>query len=183
MPSRRWITCLPDGVDIVVDAGNTGAAAIHQLPVRRAGRFVVALGMGGMGYSFGAGIGMASAGRRRTVVIAGDGSFFMHGMEIAHRDAVPAAGHRSCCSTTTRTPCASPVNNCSTAIVQLQPVPAEPFGRGPGGDVPGPACRRRRPHRRNCAARCGRALSVDGPVGGQCRMLRRRNPTVRTVSD
>jgi acetolactate synthase I/II/III large subunit len=73
---------LPDGVDIVVDAGNTGAAAIHHLPVRRAGRFVVALGMGGMGYSFGAGIGMAFGRRRRTVVIAGDGAFFMHGMEI-----------------------------------------------------------------------------------------------------
>src|SRR6201997_5661708 len=50
---------LPDEVDIVVDAGNTGAAAIHYLPVRRTGRFAVALGMGGMGYSFGAGIGMA----------------------------------------------------------------------------------------------------------------------------
>ena len=73
---------LPDGVDIVVDAGNTGAAAIHYLPVRRGGRFVVALGMGGMGYSFGAGIGMAFGRRRRAVVIAGDGSFFMHGMEI-----------------------------------------------------------------------------------------------------
>jgi acetolactate synthase I/II/III large subunit len=84
---------LPDGVDIVVDAGNTGAAAIHYLPVRRGGRFLVALGMGGMGYSFGAGIGMAfgsTGGRakrngqrpRRTVVIAGDGAFFMHGMEI-----------------------------------------------------------------------------------------------------
>jgi acetolactate synthase I/II/III large subunit len=79
---------LPDGTDIVVDAGNTGAAAIHHLPVRRAGRFAVALGMGGMGYSFGAGIGMAF-GRamrnepgRRTVVIAGDGAFFMHGMEV-----------------------------------------------------------------------------------------------------
>jgi acetolactate synthase I/II/III large subunit len=74
---------LPDGVDIVVDAGNIGASAIHHLPVRRDGRFVVALGMGGMGYSFGAGVGMA-LGRRspRTVVIAGDGSFFMHGMEI-----------------------------------------------------------------------------------------------------
>jgi acetolactate synthase-1/2/3 large subunit len=74
---------LPDGVDIVVDAGNVGASAIHHLPVRRGGRFIVALGMGGMGYSFGAGIGMA-LGRRgpRTVVIAGDGSFFMHGMEI-----------------------------------------------------------------------------------------------------
>ncbi len=73
---------LPDGVDIVVDAGNTGAAAIHHLPVRRDGRFVVALGMGGMGYSFGAGLGMAFARRRRTVVIAGDGAFYMHGMEI-----------------------------------------------------------------------------------------------------
>jgi acetolactate synthase-1/2/3 large subunit len=73
---------LPDGVDVVVDAGNTGAAAIHHLPVRRSGRFVVALGMGGMGYSFGAAIGTCFARRRRTVVIAGDGSFFMHGMEL-----------------------------------------------------------------------------------------------------
>jgi acetolactate synthase-1/2/3 large subunit len=78
---------LPDGADIVVDAGNTGAAAIHYLPVRREGRFAVALGMGGMGYSFGAGIGMAfgRANDRhsgRTVVIAGDGAFFMHGMEV-----------------------------------------------------------------------------------------------------
>ena len=55
---------LPDGADIVVDAGNTGAAAIHYLPVRRDGRFVVALGMGGMGYSFGAGIGMAFGARQ-----------------------------------------------------------------------------------------------------------------------
>jgi acetolactate synthase I/II/III large subunit len=79
---------LPDGADIVVDAGNTGASAIHCLPVRRGGKFVVALGMGGMGYSFGAGIGMAFGRRNsgrpsgRTVVIAGDGSFFMHGMEV-----------------------------------------------------------------------------------------------------
>lgn len=85
---------LPDDVDIVVDAGNIGASAIHYLPVRRGGRFVVALGMGGMGYSFGAGVGMAFAAMsasaksgaqgpaRRTVVIAGDGAFFMHGMEI-----------------------------------------------------------------------------------------------------
>jgi acetolactate synthase I/II/III large subunit len=75
-------TVLPDGADIVVDAGNAGAAAIHHLSVRRAGRFLVALGMGGMGYSFGAGIGMAFGRRRRTVVIAGDGAFFMHGMEV-----------------------------------------------------------------------------------------------------
>ena len=73
---------LPDRADVVVDAGNIGASAIHYLPVRRDGRFIVALGMGGMGYSFGAGVGVAFGRRRRTVVIAGDGSFFMHGMEI-----------------------------------------------------------------------------------------------------
>jgi acetolactate synthase-1/2/3 large subunit len=79
---------LPDGTDVVVDAGNTGASGVHYLPARRGGRFAVALGMGGMGYSFGAGIGMAfgraNSGRRggRTVVIAGDGAFFMHGMEV-----------------------------------------------------------------------------------------------------
>jgi acetolactate synthase-1/2/3 large subunit len=73
---------LPDDVDIVVDAGNTGAAAIHTLPVRRSGRFMVALGMGGMGYSFGAAIGMAFGRGRRVVAVAGDGSFFMHGMEM-----------------------------------------------------------------------------------------------------
>jgi acetolactate synthase I/II/III large subunit len=73
---------LPDRTDVVVDAGNIGASAIHYLPVRRDGRFIVALGMGGMGYSFGAGIGVAFGRRRRTVVIAGDGSFLMHGMEI-----------------------------------------------------------------------------------------------------
>jgi acetolactate synthase-1/2/3 large subunit len=44
--------------------------------------------MGGMGYSFGAGIGMAFARRKtrgaggRVVVIAGDGAFYMHGMEV-----------------------------------------------------------------------------------------------------
>jgi acetolactate synthase-1/2/3 large subunit len=73
---------LPQDTDIVVDAGNIGAAAIHWLPARRDGRFLVALGMGGMGYSFGAGIGLTFARERRTVVIAGDGAFFMHGMEI-----------------------------------------------------------------------------------------------------
>ncbi|WP_378734850.1 thiamine pyrophosphate-binding protein [Nocardia brasiliensis] len=79
---------LPDGTDVFADAGNTGAAVVHHLRVPRDGRFVVALGMGGMGYAFGAGIGSAFARRRgpdgvrRTVVVAGDGAFFMHGMEI-----------------------------------------------------------------------------------------------------
>ncbi|MEV0435770.1 thiamine pyrophosphate-binding protein [Nocardia sp. NPDC050413] len=75
---------LPEGADIFADAGNTGASVVHYLRVPEGGRFVVALGMGGMGYAFGAGIGSAFArgAAHRTVVIAGDGSFFMHGMEI-----------------------------------------------------------------------------------------------------
>ncbi|MGW5314059.1 thiamine pyrophosphate-binding protein [Nocardia thailandica] len=79
---------LPTGTDVFVDAGNTGASVVHHLRVPRGGRFVVALGMGGMGYAFGAGIGSAFArhdaadGPHRTVVIAGDGAFYMHGMEI-----------------------------------------------------------------------------------------------------
>ncbi|MGW4771441.1 thiamine pyrophosphate-binding protein [Nocardia sp. NPDC004278] len=79
---------LPEGTDVFADAGNTGAAVVHHLRVPRGGRFVVALGMGGMGYAFGAAIGSTFArhrgpsGIRRTVVVAGDGSFYMHGMEL-----------------------------------------------------------------------------------------------------
>ncbi|MFB7720417.1 thiamine pyrophosphate-binding protein [Nocardia sp. NPDC056100] len=80
---------LPEGADVFADAGNTGAAVVHHLRLPRDGRFTVALGMGGMGYAFGAGIGSAFARHeradgsiRRTFVIAGDGAFFMHGMEI-----------------------------------------------------------------------------------------------------
>ncbi|MET4613330.1 acetolactate synthase-1/2/3 large subunit [Rhodococcus sp. PvR044] len=73
---------LPSGSDVFADAGNTGASVVHHLSAPRGGRFVVALGMGGMGYSFGAGIGSAFTRNRRTFVIAGDGAFFMHGLEI-----------------------------------------------------------------------------------------------------
>lgn len=75
---------LPPDTDVFADAGNTGAAAVHHLCVPQGGRFVIALGMGGMGYAFGAGIGSAFGchSLRRTVIIAGDGAFYMHGMEI-----------------------------------------------------------------------------------------------------
>ncbi|MFD5813170.1 thiamine pyrophosphate-binding protein [Streptomyces sp. NPDC127038] len=73
---------LPEDAHVFVDAGNTGASAVHLLPAPRRGRFVVALGMGGMGYTFGAGIGAALATGRRTYVLAGDGAFFMHGAEV-----------------------------------------------------------------------------------------------------
>ncbi|MBF6143863.1 thiamine pyrophosphate-binding protein [Nocardia nova] len=80
---------LHSDTDVFADAGNTGASVVHHLRPPRDGRFVVALGMGGMGYAFGAAIGSCFARRlrddgteRRTVVVAGDGAFYMHGMEI-----------------------------------------------------------------------------------------------------
>ncbi|WP_394829237.1 thiamine pyrophosphate-binding protein [Pendulispora albinea] len=73
---------LPAAAHVFVDAGNAAATAVHLLPAPRDGRFVVALGMGGMGYTFGAGIGAALGTGRRTYVLAGDGSFFMHGLEV-----------------------------------------------------------------------------------------------------
>ncbi|WP_269858542.1 thiamine pyrophosphate-binding protein [Streptomyces sp. RPT161] len=75
-------SALPERAHVFVDAGNVGASAIHLLPAPRDGRFVVAVGMGGMGYTFGAGIGAALGTGRRTYVLAGDGAFFMHGMEV-----------------------------------------------------------------------------------------------------
>ncbi|GAB2661921.1 thiamine pyrophosphate-binding protein [Gordonia jinhuaensis] len=74
---------LPAAAAIFADAGNVGAAAVHHLTPVQTGRFTVALGMGGMGYAIAAAIGVALARTSsRTVVIAGDGAFFMHGMEM-----------------------------------------------------------------------------------------------------
>ncbi|MCU4745686.1 MULTISPECIES: thiamine pyrophosphate-binding protein [unclassified Streptomyces] len=73
---------LPENANLVVDAGNTGATTVHRVPAPRRGRFITALGMGGMGHSFGAGIGAALATGAPTYVVAGDGAFYMHGMEI-----------------------------------------------------------------------------------------------------
>ena len=68
--------------DVFVDAGNVGAAAVHYFKSRGGSLFSVALGMGGMGHSFGASIGSCMVDKRRSLVIAGDGAFFMSGMEI-----------------------------------------------------------------------------------------------------
>ncbi len=73
---------LPEDADVFVDAGNTGAAVIHGLNVRGRGIFNVALGMGAMGHSFGCAIGASVANDTRAFVFAGDGAFYMCGMEI-----------------------------------------------------------------------------------------------------
>jgi acetolactate synthase-1/2/3 large subunit len=73
---------LEPGSDVFIDAGNAGAFAVHHLPSDGIGLRSIALGMGAMGYAFGAAIGACECTGRRTYVIAGDGSFYMHGLEI-----------------------------------------------------------------------------------------------------
>lgn len=73
---------LPDEGVVIVDAGNTGAQAVHCLRAPRGGRWLLAMGMAGMGYSFGAAVGAAFATGRRCTVLAGDGAFFMNGLDV-----------------------------------------------------------------------------------------------------
>jgi acetolactate synthase-1/2/3 large subunit len=73
---------LPEESVLIVDAGNTGASSVHYLPAPRGGRFLLAMGMAGMGYAFGAAIGAAFATGRRCTVLAGDGAFFMNGLDV-----------------------------------------------------------------------------------------------------
>ena len=73
---------LEPGCDVFIDAGNACASAIHRLPSDGTGLRSVALGMGAMGHAFGAAIGACEFSGRRTYVIAGDGAFYMHGMEV-----------------------------------------------------------------------------------------------------
>ena len=172
---------LPDDADIVVDAGNSGAAAIHHLPARRAGRFVVALGMGGMGYSFGAGIGMAFARRRRTVIVAGDGSFFMHGLEmhtaIQHRLPVTLVLFNN----NAHAMCVTREKLYYDGIYSYNRFTPSRLGAGLAAMFPGlPARRRHRPRRAGAGA--ARSARRRRPVGRQHRVLSRRNPAVRTVS-
>ncbi len=71
----------PAGV-LLVDAGNTGAAGVHYIDCPSNGRCLIAMGMAGMGYTFGAAIGATVTTGRRCTVVAGDGAFYMHGLEI-----------------------------------------------------------------------------------------------------
>lgn len=73
---------LPERGVVIVDAGNTGATSVHHLRAPRGVRWLLAMGMAGMGYSFGAAVGAAFATGRRCVVLAGDGAFFMNGLDI-----------------------------------------------------------------------------------------------------
>jgi acetolactate synthase-1/2/3 large subunit len=55
---------------------------VHHLRAPRDGHWLLAMGMAGMGYSFGAAVGAHFATGRRCTVLAGDGAFFMHGLDL-----------------------------------------------------------------------------------------------------
>jgi acetolactate synthase-1/2/3 large subunit len=67
---------------VFIDAGNTGVTALHFLRLPAKCRSTIALGMGGMGYSFAAVVGAQIGGQQRAWVIAGDGAFLMGGIEL-----------------------------------------------------------------------------------------------------
>jgi acetolactate synthase-1/2/3 large subunit len=71
-----------EGEHVLIDAGNTGAAALHFLQLPAKCISTIALGMGGMGYTFAAAVGAQLGTQQRAWVIAGDASFLMGGLEI-----------------------------------------------------------------------------------------------------
>jgi acetolactate synthase-1/2/3 large subunit len=73
---------LGDVGNLLFDAGNCAATAIHRLSIPRGVTTTIALGMGGMGYAIAGAIGAQLGRSRRSMVITGDGSFLMHGHEV-----------------------------------------------------------------------------------------------------
>lgn len=67
---------------VLIDAGNTGAAALHFLQLPPQCITTIALGMGGMGYTFAAAVGAQLGSRQQAWVIAGDAAFLMGGLEM-----------------------------------------------------------------------------------------------------
>ncbi len=66
----------------VFDAGNVVCNAVKTVNVKNSSTFTIALGMGGMGFSFGAAIGATLSNENYSILLAGDGAFYMSGMEI-----------------------------------------------------------------------------------------------------
>ncbi len=75
---------LPQRGQILFDAGNCAASAMHYMTPPSAASTTIALGMGGMGYAIAGAIGAQMGGslHDRTVVVCGDGAFLMLGMEV-----------------------------------------------------------------------------------------------------
>lgn len=75
---------MPSDGFIFFDAGNCAAAALHELAIPPRVTSVIALGMGGMGYAIAGAVGaqMGAARGSQSMVITGDGSYLIAGMEV-----------------------------------------------------------------------------------------------------
>ena len=135
----------------------------HGLQLRRRGRDV------------------RSARRRRTVVIAGDGSFFMHGMEIhtALQYRLPVTFLLF--NNNAHAMCVTREQLFYDDLYSYNRFGPSRLGAGLAAMFPGLLVGRRRRHRR-AARRAAGGAGRRRTVGGQHRMLGRRNPAVRTLS-
>ncbi|MCM1131859.1 MAG: biosynthetic-type acetolactate synthase large subunit [Ruminococcus flavefaciens] len=68
---------------IVTDVGQHQMWTAQRYPFKKPRTFLTSGGLGTMGYGMGAAIGASSAGRKRTVLFTGDGSFGMNLNELA----------------------------------------------------------------------------------------------------
>ncbi|MBI4628492.1 MAG: thiamine pyrophosphate-binding protein [Candidatus Rokubacteria bacterium] len=79
----RLAAGLPDGTQLLADAGNNTFYTSHYYPLRRHDAFYMGGGCAAMGWSVAASIGVKLARPDRPVVnVAGDGGFMMNGMEL-----------------------------------------------------------------------------------------------------
>lgn len=75
--------CAPANTRFCVDIGELMTYAIQNLCIRDAQQFDININFGGMGSGIGSALGASLADPQRpTLCITGDGSFFMHGMDI-----------------------------------------------------------------------------------------------------
>jgi acetolactate synthase I/II/III large subunit len=79
----RLAAALPDGTELLADAGNNTFFTSHYYPLKPDDAFHMAGGTAAMGWSVAASIGMKLARPDRPVVdVTGDGGFLMNGVEV-----------------------------------------------------------------------------------------------------
>ena len=156
---------LPDGVDVVVDAGNTGAAAIHHLPVaaRRPVRRGTRHGRHGLQLRRRDRHGVRRrASRGSTVVIAGDGAFFMHGMELHTAIQYRLPVTFVLFNNNAHAMCVTREQLFYDDLYSYNRFRPSRLGAGLAAMFPGLPSVDVDRHRRSCAARCGRRWTPTG---------------------
>lgn len=73
----------PDETTIITDVGENGAWSMYLIQRNIPGSYVINAGLGSMGHSAAAAVGISFGKERKTVSICGDGGLMMNGNEIA----------------------------------------------------------------------------------------------------